>query len=359
MGSKTADTRIGVLKVLRNWLEIGGGVQDVLDDPGLYTSFDNFLSESSQVSTRDASSGHPGVLAAWFELRKAFRALLSHPPWTSGDDVLDQCGDDPVPRIFGISAPQLDSASAEELVDNLDSVALSVMSLISSSDLLAASDLLEVQLSERGLCPNKDVSASSEDVESETFHSMLMEAEMSRPLQALYSGKTTFIQTLPSSVQRAIKLHEIIRDWTITKICAIGIRSRTREDRISLILRAVEICQNRGSTYTFPKSGNGANLPGSPSLVESALLSALWGRESRIYARAWANIAVKRNASHESFQTLLQKSTHKFRNSVRSSLDCGWILEQLVQVLSLKDRLPRNDHMLINFDKRRCVALLH
>lgn len=339
---------------MQDWLVLGGGTQDILDDPELFDAWDRFLKMTLTLSVKSSSRLNVERLhSASAELRKLTSRYISGPKWTmkaGQDNNLD-----PTPLVvFGSSPPDIDDSRPENLVNNLDSIAKAVMSLVSEKDLLATADLLEVQLLDRGICPVKEHHLSGDEVEPETVYSILQRIEPSSTVST-FSNKDQLHKALPSSIRLVLRAHTAIRLWATNKVAAVGIGMRTREERLDFIIRAVEICRS------CPPRSDGLNdisstAASAPSFVETALLAALWSPESRIYSRAWANVAASRRGSADSMQALFSTPAPRNHSSERFCVDGGWVLEQLLGILTLPDTISRDDIILVNFDKRRLVV---
>lgn len=353
--AEEANSRVRILDVIRAWITSGGGRQDILDDPTLFTTCSNFFDKCASSVVKDTPAGDI-VLGAVAELQKLFNVYAGTPSCTNMDVSESKEGLTP-PRMYGLTPPDIDSVTPEEFLENLDAIASAVTSMVTVSDLLATSDLLEVQLLERSLCLSKDPNLPTDEVVPETIHILFHKIEPS-PSLSNASGKEHLVKMFPPSVRNVLRVHAAIRAWVVTKLSAIGLGSRTREERIELVLRTVELCRSRAPTVGFARSEGGlSTLPAAPSLVEAACLAALWSPESRIYARAWANVAAKRNKSHESFEALLAYDTSPSDYGEQFIVDGGWVFEQMLRVMSLPDTVVNKSELaLMNYDKRRYVC---
>lgn len=73
-----ADKRNEVLVTIKEWLTIGGGAQDILDDVQLYNAVHAFLeSRSDHLVFRSTMLGAPAVQKAWESLTETLRSVKS------------------------------------------------------------------------------------------------------------------------------------------------------------------------------------------------------------------------------------------------------------------------------------------
>jgi BRCT domain type II-containing protein len=73
-----ADKRSEVLVTIKEWLTIGGGAQDILDDVQLYNAVRAFLeSRSDHLVFKSTMLGAPAVQKAWESLTETLRSVKS------------------------------------------------------------------------------------------------------------------------------------------------------------------------------------------------------------------------------------------------------------------------------------------
>lgn len=202
---------------------------------------------------------------------------------------------------------------------------------------------------------SRDQNTSSDEVDIQTFYSHVMEVEPSSLLGEL-SGSTLY-RHLPPGVRSLIRAFNIVRKWAVTQIAATNIGLKNRQNRIELLLRAVEVCRVRNMEE---HSGVfSLNKPCNRSFVEAALTSALISVESRLFQRAWQGVANARGVSHDSVSALLVKpAMTSVKSGDRLTVDPAWLLERLLEVITLPDVMePNAENMLhlVNFSKRRYV----
>lgn len=336
---------------MRYYLVSGGGAQDLLDDPELAAVWERFIEQTRLPPQKGFSASDlDSYRSASIELVRLTPQYTSGPRRTMKVDNSAR-PDSIILRAFGSLPPNIDVIDPEDLVDNLDAIAKAVMGLISTNDLLALADILEVQLLDRGLCAAKESHSTSDDVGAENVYTILQKIEPS-PTASSFSTKNQLHKAFPSSIRLVLRAHTVIRLWVVNKIAAPGIAMHLREERIGRIMRAIEICRLQ-SLATAGAEDASLNTPVTPSFVETALLAALWSPESRLYSRTWANIAASRHVYVDSMQTLFSSPPAPPHDPHHCSVDGGWMFEQLLAVLSLPDTIVRNDQILVNFDKRR------
>lgn len=143
-------SRTRVLELISDWLTAGGGAQDVLDEPQLYTALKNFLNTSADhVLFKTENFEEPDVAAAWVglvdtkvALHGVFDAQTKRPTAQnvqagtarrgSASTVAGVLGSSTSGgRVRGASIrepPDLDGMDAEDLVDNIDGMARAALS---------------------------------------------------------------------------------------------------------------------------------------------------------------------------------------------------------------------------------------
>jgi hypothetical protein len=193
---------------------------------------------------------------------------------------------------------------------------------------------------------------NTEDVEVQTFHSLVCEVETT--LLVSGGGQDSLYGLLPPSIRSCIKAFAVMRKWFISKIAFPKLGLRPRQSRLERLLQAVEISRirNSDSSLSTPIS----EKPCVRSFVEAMLTSALLSPESRMYARAWQNVANARRTTADSLSALLDSS--KVQNSTGDSLlvDIGWLFERILEVIVMPNVVTpqvEEGQGLVNFEKRR------
>lgn len=234
-----------------------------------------------------------------------------------------------------------------------------------------AADLFEVQTADRtGWFLPKEPSSASEEIEIQTLYTYIMEIE-STPSVSELSGDTLY-RLLPPGIRSLIRAYNILRKWAICILVAPQIGIKARQSRMELFLEAIKVCRIRSSSEkSKSKSTRGAGSAGENenviferpcvrSFVEAVLMSAIISPESRIFTRAWQNVANVRGAQAESLHSLLAARTIDSVESMdRLTVDPAWLLERILEVISFPDvqeSAVETSLSLINFDKRRYVC---
>lgn len=228
-------------------------------------------------------------------------------------------------------------------------------------DLFVTVDLLEVQTADKtGWLLPRDPSTSNDDsIEIQTMYSHLQDVESSTMICEL--TQDAVYRLLPPGVRSCIRAYAIVRKWLISKIIASRIGLRVRQQRMDLLLRAIEVARLRSTSV----AGSHPQLSDRPcirSFVETVLTSAVVSLESRMYHRAWQNVAVSRGVHCDSLSSLLSKPRSKSTASFAPlTVDMSWLLERLLEVIctpDLVEPLTQEGQSLVNFDKRRYVIFM-
>lgn len=213
-------------------------------------------------------------------------------------------------------------------------------------------DLLEVQSADRtGWFLNHEPSTSSDEVEIQTIYSHLQQIEPSVLISEL--SQESVYKLLPPSIRSLIRAHAVVRKWIMAKIVAPRLGLRARQARIACLLQAIEICRLR--MVEGPTRDN-VSQRSVRSFVETAIISAMVSPESRIFSFAWLGVAAARGTGMESVAALLSRPmTKPVVNKSRLTIDLGWLLERLLEIISVPNTIDsdREALNLINFDKRR------
>lgn len=145
-------SRTRVLELISDWLTMGGGSQDVLDEPQLYTALKNFLNTSADhilfktdnFEVPDVASAWVGLIDTKAMLHGVFETQTQRPttPKTQQIGAVRRgsvntiAGAPTVASAGGLRArgasirepPDLDRMDAEDLVDNIDGMARTALS---------------------------------------------------------------------------------------------------------------------------------------------------------------------------------------------------------------------------------------
>ncbi|KAG5636991.1 hypothetical protein H0H81_006167 [Sphagnurus paluster] len=362
--------RTEILNTMKEWLTLGGGAQDVLDDAHLFHAFQSFLDSPSDHVVYEAKNfADPNVQQSVSRLTEARRSLHSaftsqtmRPLSARGPPVRRGSTNGGGARARNLSMrepPDIDHIDAEDFVDNLDGMASAAFSNVTEEDLYIAADLLEIQSSDRtGWFSPREVPTMEEVVEIQTIYSHIHEVEHS---QMISEGQDSLYRLLPPGIRSCVRAYTIIRKWIVSKIVAPRLGLRQRQARMDLLLRVIEVTRLRNANTRSPSSLI-VEQPCVRSFVEAVTTSAILSVESRMHYRAWQNVAVARGVQCDSLATLLARPSTKsvsFQDTLTP--DMGWLMERMLEVIATPDTVEsvaQDNQNLVNFDKRRHLCNL-
>ncbi|KAJ7815319.1 rho GTPase activating protein 22 [Mycena olivaceomarginata] len=381
-----AGSRTEVLDALQDWLTRGGGAQDMLDDPQLYTAVCSFLdTPTDHAMPPSANASDPGVEQAWStltevrgRLRRTFETNTMRPPApfpSLSRHTTSAMNGRSRPQNQSRDPPNIDTVDPEELVDAIDAMASAAFGNITeearvsspsaflsnlSQDLFITSDLLEVQGADR-IGWFLSFSPSEETVEIQNIYSYLQDVEPSSLIPEL--GQDSLYRLLPPSIRSCIRAYVILRKWTVAQIVAPRLGLHARQSRMELVLRAIEVTRLRAAPKYASSPHAVVDFTCPRSFAEAVLTSAVLSVESRLHNRPWLNIAMNRGVHCDSIGSLLsQPATQALSSSRELTVDIGWFLERMLEILSAPDVMEslvqQEGHSLINFDKRRHLCNL-
>jgi hypothetical protein len=222
-------------------------------------------------------------------------------------------------------------------------------------DLFVAIDILELQSADpAGWLPPRD-QLQEDSTEIQSIYSHLKEVEASSEKISELSQNAIY-RLLPSSIRVCIRAHFILRRWLILKIAAPRLGVHVRQERMDLLLRAIEVARLR-SADPGPSANAIIEQSCIRSFVEAVLTSAVLSHESRLFTRAWQSVAGRRGTQCDTLVSLLAKPITRSLSSKRAmTCDVGWIIERLLELISAPDFVNSqlvDFRPLINFDKRR------
>ncbi|KZT72385.1 hypothetical protein DAEQUDRAFT_664500 [Daedalea quercina L-15889] len=354
--------RSEVLETLNEWVNRGGGAQDILDDGQLHTSFLSFLNSRAEHELPQPTEETCQQVSVLDQLRKTLHmSFLSQTLRPTCSDTLSDSATGAIESLnFGSEIPNIDELDAEQLVDNLDAMTSAALRNVNQEDLFVTADILEVQSADRTgwfLC--RDPSSLIDEVEIQAMNSYIMGIEPSSFISEL--GQDSLYRLLPPSVRGCIRASNILRKWLICQLIAPRLGLRARQTRMEKLLRAIEISRLRSTTDAAGSEGPVVERPCIRSAVEAILTSAVVSVESRTHYRAWQNIALGRATSCDSLVSLLSKPAVSALSRGVLAVDIGWVLEKMLEVISTPDVLESMSETssgLVNFDKRRSLRTL-
>ena len=123
---------------MNEWVNRGGGAQDILDDAQLHTSFLSFLDSRAEHELPEATEEARQQIAVLDQLRNTLRMTFFtqtlRPART--DTLSDGASVVTGNHNFGSDVPNIDELDAEQLVDNLDAMASAALRNVSQEVLL-------------------------------------------------------------------------------------------------------------------------------------------------------------------------------------------------------------------------------
>lgn len=223
--------------------------------------------------------------------------------------------------------------------------------------MLVVADFLETQSADRtGWFTQREPGTASEVVEIEDMYEYLADVAPAETLADASAGPLP--RLFPPSVRTVLRAHAVVRAWVTFHLVDCDIDHPTRQKRMELILRAIEICRTRA--VPMAEDVDAISHPIPISFVESALVSAVLSSPSRLFQRAWHDVASVRRARLESLQSLLSRRVVAQEDAEGDPLtmDMGWLLERMLELLSMPNtNLLESGFEVINLEKRRCVIL--
>lgn len=125
---KVIHTRLAVIRVLGEWVHIGGGAQDALDDLELHSAITTFLSQQEEHAHPPQETDPEVLIKLRKDLETGRLSLLetfsaqTMRPQTKHISVRGSVSTSQNFN-FGTRPPRLDELTPEELVNNLDAMA--------------------------------------------------------------------------------------------------------------------------------------------------------------------------------------------------------------------------------------------
>ncbi|EKM53679.1 uncharacterized protein PHACADRAFT_198103 [Phanerochaete carnosa HHB-10118-sp] len=353
--------RTEVLEAISRWIHEGGGAQDALDDSQLHSAFVAFFNNPTEHVPVPEAAEVPQVrrgFATINENRKAvFQSFMLQTmrPVVRAVSSAELFSEQASVPLFGPEIPDFDQTKPEDLVNNMDAMAAAAFRNVTQEDLFFTADILEVQSADRiGWFLNRDPTSISDEVEIQSIHTYIQDIDISPTISEL--GQESLYRHLPPSVRTCIRAFAIIKRWLVSKVAAPRIGLKARQARMETLLHAIEIARRRNSE---PGEGDRAAIekPVIRSFVEAAIVSAILSVESRMYHRAWQTLSASRGSVCDNLASLLQKpAVERPVSREPLTVDMGWLLERMLEMISMPDILEQESNSLVNLDKRR---LLH
>ncbi|KAF8589464.1 hypothetical protein K439DRAFT_1383314 [Ramaria rubella] len=351
--------RLEIFSVLHDWIDRGCGAQDALGDPELFDAMNRFLMISATANIPDGINVDDS--SAWAELESArYNTQLLFRNQTRRPRLFKSFRQDSMTvsseRSFGSEPPSIDGIDPEAFVDNMNALTVAAMRSVTQEDLFITIDFLEVQSADRaGWFLSHEPSTSTDDVEIQTIYSHLQQIEPSILISEL--AQESVYKLLPPSIRSIIRAHAVMRKWIMAQIVAPRLGLRARQARMETLLQAVEICRLRMAE--LPVHQDVVSQRSVRSFVETAIIAAIVSPESRLFSFAWLSVAAARGTTADSVGALLSGPVvQSVSNKDRLTIDMGWLLERLLEVISVPNIIDsdREALNLINYDKRRHLS---
>jgi hypothetical protein len=194
----------------------------------------------------------------------------------------------------------------------------------------------------------QDPTTTPDDIEIQTIYSCLYNGNIEPAPVISELGQDQFYRLLPTSIRTCIRAHEMLRKWLLSKIVERGLGTATRQARMEKILQALELTRSTGFSVTTPTQ------PAVRSFAEVVLTAVLVSPGSRAHTRAWVEVASARNRSPESVMSIMSDTLPATsRRAKPLTTDFGWLLERMLEAISLPNAVEENGKPFINLDKRR------
>lgn len=118
---------------MNEWVNRGGGAQDILDDAQLHTSFLSFLDSRAEHELPELTVDARQQFSLLGQLRKTLRmTFFSQTLRPARADTLPDAVSGVAGTLnFGFDIPNIDELNAEQLVDNLDAMASAALRNVS------------------------------------------------------------------------------------------------------------------------------------------------------------------------------------------------------------------------------------
>ncbi|CAG8561211.1 4285_t:CDS:2 [Diversispora eburnea] len=366
-----------ILSVFRYWIE--EFFHDFLDDLTLRNHLLHFLNEAkSGIESRTSKVSDEHLSNEFKELKDSVRYIKQlattkslEPAYDIQNEKMAHLVDKIMNSPSSLSnkgtsknevIPSPDAHDSSALLDSIDLAVLELFETVTPQDWILAFEVLETQSADvLGWYPKKQIGYISEDE--------ILITDIFTTLQSTErtgNSKESVLNSLPRSIQALCRIHNTIRKWVIQEVSSPNIEIEPRVKRMNIFLDMILLSRKRMVKLDIYPKGEAAKNESEakrsvPSFVESAIVSALISPESRLFTRAWSEVAISRNGSMESLDSLLQNDLIKTHivNSTNPNLamvPCiGWLFERMSEICCNVPDMSFESEKLINYDKRRYV----
>ncbi|RHZ79469.1 hypothetical protein Glove_144g105 [Diversispora epigaea] len=378
--NKVALIQSRILSVFHYWIE--EFFHDFLDDLTLRNHLLHFLNEAKleiESRTNKVSGENLLPLSEEFkELKNSVRSIKQLATTKSLEPTYDIQNEKMaylVDKIMNSSSslsnkgtskdeviPSPDVHDSSALLDSIDLAVLELFETVTPQDWILAFEVLETQSADvLGWYPKKQIGYISED---EILITDIFTALQST--ERTGNSKESVLSFLPRSIQALCRIHNTIRKWVIQEISSPDIDMEPRVKRMNIFLDMILLSRKRMVKLDIYPKGEAAKNDSEakrsvPSFVESSIVSALISPESRLFTRAWSEVAISRNGNMESLDSLLQNDLIKTflvssLNPNLAMVPCvGWLFERMSEICCNVPDMSFESEKLINYDKRRYV----
>lgn len=257
----------------------------------------------------------------------------------------------------------------EKFINDINGVVNEYYSLIQVRDWIELFEVLEVQSTDLLGFFKYQTPASNNDDD-------IVIQDIYSYLDTLYRdhGGDKIINKLPSGVQGLLRFQRNLMEYFTYQICDPSIQKDDRIGRMMTILKMLGLCKARMSYLELfhnandqdqgssASNGHGGISTHVPSLIESALVSAILRPESRLFANSWlqagrymTEVSPMVNGL-EIFVPIFDRKDLLFEESHQSLVPCiGWSIERMLEIVCYVPSMSVENGSLINFDKRRYI----
>lgn len=318
----------------------------MLDDLELYLSIRSFLSSKTPGASADVERSRES-------LYRTFLSLVSRPVLDTPSNRESRLLDGPT-RKFGAQPPLLENITPEDFVDNIDSIAQTVFRGVTEGQMFVLADILEAQTADRTgwFLPRDQTHVYDNDVVIQDLYNHLQMVEPS-PMVASSGHHDHLYKFLNPSLRTVIRSHLALRDWVLLKLADPNVQPGIRMARMALLVHALALCRSKVADPDASAEEDDIRHPTVRPFVEGVIVSAILSPESRAYAKSWNEVAGSRSTSVEDLLALLGDDRPPPTSSKPLTLDPAWIMERMIEIITLPDVAEADGQTLVNLDKRR------
>ncbi|KAK9236168.1 hypothetical protein V1525DRAFT_231081 [Lipomyces kononenkoae] len=363
-----AKVHIGILEACNLW--VSEYYSDLLNELHLRESFLEFLhiidKEACLWTERRITDENLTAFADTIEmqsrkLRKSFARKSYRPIDTSPWPVV------PVLSPSPLKFPECNIQSIAQFCDSVDTIVAIIFQQIKMKDWLVVYEVFEMQtVDPHKLFTNRNLTINTDDdiIIQDVFG-------FCASLHCLKSDEL-MISHFPKAIKKLYAFRMNLVLWVAIHIADPFLKKSLRVKRMVAMLRAIAICRKRMSVIEFgPQMKTDDDEPMEddaemkiPSLIESAIASAIVRPESRQYAAAWAEAAreVGKDIQQVNFlEDIIPKfvaddNMAEHNESWEPLTICmGWIFERILEIVCYVPNMAVSNPSMVNFDKQRYI----